>query len=162
MTPSRWEDHPVYGKIPLIQEKGGWWRPDPFFKPRLPRGAIRGDVGRQNFCVAHWDPKYFYLDEERHCIQCGRTFTFRAAEQKFWYETLQFNFSSVPIRCPACRRQRRSAHSFREQIGRAREDVCRNPESPVAQLALARALVECRERTGQGNLAEAIAAARRA
>jgi hypothetical protein len=109
----------------------------------------------------HHDPKYFYLDEERSCIQCGRQFLFRAAEQKFWYETRRFNFCSVPIRCPACRRQRRSEQALREQIARAKAGVRADPESPVAQLALARAIVESHERTGQGNLAEAISAARR-
>jgi hypothetical protein len=159
----KWEYHPVYGKIPLIRGEGSvvWWRPDPTFKPRMPRGAVRGDVAKQDFCAMHHDPRYFYLDEERSCIQCGRQFVFRAAEQKFWYETRRFNFCSVPIRCPACRRQRRSEHALREQIARAKAEVRAAPQSPVAQLALARAIVESHERTGQGNLAEAIAAARR-
>jgi hypothetical protein len=169
-VPQRWQDHPVYGRIPLIREGGRgldgkeheWWRPDPAFRPRLPRGAVRGDVAKQDYCAAHWDPKYFYLDEARACVQCRRSFVFRAAEQKFWYETLKFNFSSIPIRCPACRRQRRSDRALHEQIARSKIQAREQPENPTAHLSVARAIVEAHERTGQGNLDEAIAAARRA
>lgn len=162
--PRRWELHPVYGRIPLVPGEGSieWWRPDPNFKPRLPRRAVRGDVSKQDFCSMHYDPKYYYLDEERTCTQCGRSFVFQAAEQKFWYETLKFNFNSVPIRCPLCRRQRRSEHALREQIARAKAEVRGDPGNPSAHLALARAIVESHERNGQGSLAEAISAARRA
>jgi tetratricopeptide (TPR) repeat protein len=163
VEPRRWEQHPVYGEIPLIRDPThGYWRPDPDFRPRLPRRAVRGDVSKQDFCVMHYDPKYFYLDEKRTCSQCGRSFVFRAAEQKFWYETLRFNFNSIPIRCPACRRQRRSEHALREQIARARSEVRSASDNPGAHLALARAVLENHERTGTGNLDEAISAARRA
>ncbi len=128
----------------------------------LPLGAVPGDVSKQVFCPAHHEPKYFYLNEKRSCIQCGKAFVFRAAEQKFWYETLKFNFESIPIRCPRCRKLRRSERSLREQIGRARRDAKMHPNDPAPQLALSRALVEFHERTGQGRLPDAIAAARRA
>jgi putative zinc ribbon protein len=160
----------LYGEIPLIREntKGRdgklyeWWRYDPSYQPPLPRGAVRGDVGKQVFCVAHHTPKYFYLDEGRTCSQCGKSFTFRASEQKYWYETLKFNFSSVPIRCVGCRRQRRSEHALREQIAKAKADVRAASRDPAAHLALARAIVEYHERTSGGKLDEAIAAARMA
>jgi hypothetical protein len=42
-------------------------------------------------------PKYFYVDDERECIQCGKQFTFHAAEQKYWYETLKFNIWTAEI-----------------------------------------------------------------
>jgi hypothetical protein len=130
-------------------------------EPRLPPGAVRGDVSKQVFCTAHYEPKYFYLDETRTCVQCGAAFTFAASEQKFWYERLKFNFRSVPIRCLACRRQRRSEHALREEVANARAEVRRCADDPRTQLALARAIVELFRKTGTGSLDEAIAAARR-
>ena len=160
--------HPLYGMIPFIHHKavgqGGkvyeWWQPDPDYQPLLPRGAIRGDVKKQNYCAAHHTPKYFYLDESHTCIQCGNDFAFRAEEQKYWYETLKFNFSSIPIRCPQCRRARRSEHALREQIARAKADI--RAKNPAGHIALARAIVEYHERTEHGDLSEAIGAARKA
>jgi hypothetical protein len=153
-VPDRRLQHPLYGPVPLLQ--GGY---DPSYQPPLPPGAIRGDVTRQVYCCDV--PKYFYVDEGRHCVQCGQDFVFAAREQKYWYESLQFNFSSVPVRCPACRRQRRSAAAVGRQTGLARRATETSPADPAAWLSLARALVEAHERTGHANLDEAIGAARR-
>jgi hypothetical protein len=166
----RVERHPMFGEIPLIKviatglrgQDLSWWRYDPEYEPPLPRGAVRGNVKRQVFCYAHHVPKYFYLDEPRSCVQCGEEFTFRAAEQKHWYEALQFNFSSVPVRCLACRRRRRSEHALREQIARAKAAVRASADDPAAHLSLARAIAEYHERTEQGDLNQAISAARKA
>jgi putative zinc ribbon protein/tetratricopeptide repeat protein len=166
----RWFTHPIYGEVPRIRHTAvgangrmyEWWQCDPTFKPRLPARAVEGDVTKQVFCAGCHVPKYFYVDETRSCVQCGETFTFSGSEQKFWYETRQFNFHSVPIRCPRCRRQRRTEHALREQIALARRATQTAPGDPSAQLALAKAIVEYHERTGEGRLDEAIAAARRA
>lgn len=160
--------HPLFGSIPFIHRQSiglegkvyDWWQHDPDYQPPMPRGAVRGDVSKQIYCTAHHIPKYFYVDEERTCIQCGKYFIFRASEQKYWYETLKFNFSSIPIRCLECRRERRSEHALREQIARARADV--RMKNPAGNIALARAIVEYHERTQHGNLSEAIGAARKA
>ena len=160
--------HPLFGHIPFVRRQTiaadgkvyEWWQHDPDYQPLMPRGAIRGDVNKQIYCTAHHVPKYFYVDEERSCLQCGKKFVFRASEQKYWYETLKFNFSSVPVRCLQCRRERRSEHALREQIARAKADVRNN--NPAGHIALARAIVEYHERTQQGDLDEAIAAARKA
>jgi len=138
------------------------WQCDPTFKPRLPPRAVEGDVTKQVFCTGWHVPKYFYVDETRRCVQCDDTFAFSGSEQKFWYEVRQFNFHSVPIRCPRCRRQRRTEHALREQIATARSATQTAPDDPSAHLALARAIVEYHERTDQGRLEDAIAAARRA
>jgi Probable zinc-ribbon domain len=163
---SRFREHPLFGGIPLLRravvgsdgKRYEWWECDPDYQPALPRDAIAGDVRKQEYC--HGVPRYFYMDEERKCIQCDKQFVFRAKEQKYWYETLKFNFHSVPIRCLGCRRQRRSEHSLREQIARAKAAV--RDGDPAGYLALARAIVEYHERTLRGNLDEAIAAARKA
>jgi len=165
----RWEWHPLYGRIPLVRHSTTvpgrtyeWWECDPTYKPPLPRGAVAGDVSRQDFCTAHHTPKYFYVDERRRCIQCGDGFVFTGREQKYWYETRRFNFGSVPIRCPRCRRRRRTEHALREQVAVARRAVDADGGDPAAHLALARAIVDLHERTGTGRLDSAIAAARKA
>jgi Probable zinc-ribbon domain len=84
--------HPLYGEIPLIERKSAgrdgrvytWLEYDPDFEPKLPHGAVRGDVGAQVLCCGHHVPRYFYVDEERVCRQCGASFVFAAREQKFW------------------------------------------------------------------------------
>ena len=166
----RWSRHPLYGNIPLnrrmtVGSDGRTyelWEYDPTFSPRVPKGAVPGDVSKQVFCSACHEPKYFYVDESRTCMQCGSRFTFSGAEQKYWYETRKFNFHSVPVRCKTCRRLRRSEHAMREQIARARQATRVAPTDPSAHLALARAIVEYHERTGAARLDDAVAAARKA
>ncbi|MCC6644425.1 MAG: zinc-ribbon domain-containing protein [Polyangiaceae bacterium] len=133
---------------------------DPDFRPRPPAGAVLGDIRAQSFCPVHHVPRYYYVDQQRACVQCGLAFTFRAAEQKFWYETLKFHFDSVPIRCPTCRRSRRSDVACRVEVQEAKAAVARAPRDPALQLSLARALVRHRQRLGSGDLDEAIHAAR--
>jgi hypothetical protein len=139
-----------------------WDEYDLAYSPRLPKGAVAGDASKQVFHPALQVPKYFYIDETRTCVQCEARFTFSAAEQKYWYETRRFVFDSVPIRCRACRRLRRSEGAMREQIARTRQAARAHPGDPSAHLALARAIVEYHERTEEGRLDDAIAAARKA
>jgi len=161
--------HPLYGDIPLIERRSrvngkdySWWEYDPLFKPKLPKGAVAGDVSRQQYCTPHHVPKYFYVDEEKTCVQCGEVFTFSAKEQKFWYEALQFNFGSTAIRCRTCRRRKQSERALREQIGMALRQIEANPDDPAVLIDLARATVRYREQVGEGNLDRAIAACRKA
>lgn len=163
----RFVQHPFYGRVRVIRRPSNGsfkehWTYDPDYEPELPPGAVRGDVTKQVFCSACHVPKYFYVDEESQCLQCGRSFTFGATEQKYWYGTLKFNFHSAAVRCPDCRRRRRSERALREQIEHARTAIRSAPDDPAPHLALARALVEYHERTDQGRLDDAVAAARRA
>lgn len=107
-------------------------------------------------------PRYFYLDQDRTCIQCGRAFVFSAEEQKYWYETLKFHFDAVAVRCPECRRRRRSEKALRNQIAAAKRGLEERPGDPALLLQLAQAVARYHQRTGQGNLDEAIAACRKA
>lgn len=165
-------EHPLYGDVPLIPEyytypsgnqaTSPWWVPDPNFRPKLPPNAVPGDPSKQDFCTAHYLPHYFYLDEERVCVQCGKSFLFTAHEQKFWYETLKFNFSSTAIRCRSCRRQRRTGRALHQQLAAAVELVMAHPDDPVALVTLARSTAEYHHHHGKGNLERGIAAARKA
>lgn len=153
------ESHPLYGEIPLV-DRGNWLERDRDYKPKLPRGAVRGDVQQQVYCPVHTVPKYFYVDEPRTCVQCGEPFVFTGKEQKFWYETLKFNFESVAIRCRRCRRERRTDGALRQQLADLLQRLEAKPRDPSALLELAKTTVEYRERTGQGDLDRAIAACR--
>jgi len=135
---------------------------DPDYAPPLPAGGVRGDVRRQDFCSACHVPKYFYVDEQRTCMQCCTEFTFSAREQKYWYEFLRFNFHSIAIRCPECRRKRRSEKALRQQIADAKRRLAHTPDDPSVLLDLAESIVQYRELTGRGDLNLAISASRRA
>jgi len=165
----RWARHELYGDVPLIRHSSvasngktyELWRYDPSFVPELPPGAVAGDVSKQVF-YEWYVPKYFYVNEARHCVQCGEQFTFTAKEQKYWYEVRKFNFRSIPIRCSKCRRLRRSEHALRQEIAHGRRAIEESPDDPSTHQALARAIVEYHERTGAGHLDDALAAARKA
>ena len=167
---ARTKSHPLYGDIPLIEKTisdaaGGsytYFDYDPDYEPPMPRGAVRGNVRHQAYCSMCHVPKYFYVDETITCLQCGRDFVFSGKEQKYWYEALRFNFHSVAIRCPGCRRRRRSAKSLRNQLALVRRKLEQNPDDPSHLLDLAEAIVRYRRLKGEGDLNAAIAAARRA
>lgn len=161
--------HPLYGKIPLLQvsvtgngSPYHYYTYDLDFAPDLPIGAVRGDVRRQSYCPMCHVPRYFYVDQDRRCVQCGEDFVFSAREQKYWYESLHFHFDSVAIRCPRCRGRRRTEKALREQMSAARRRLSENPDDPALLLADAEACVRYRQRTGEGDIDRAIAAARRA
>lgn len=166
--PRRTVAHPRYGDVPLVSWT--WVGPDgttverrsydPAYRPPLPPGAVRGDITKQIYCCDF--PYYYYLPIERTCVQCKQAFTFGAAEQKFWYETLQFNLTSTAIRCVDCRKKRRTEASLREALARSLHAIEKNPADALSHLALAEATAAFRERTGQGNLDRALASARRA
>lgn len=167
---AKFKQHPLYGRIRLIprtvlDRKGQAsviYEYDLDFKPSLPRGAIRGDLRKQNMCFCCHVPRYFYVDEQKKCIQCGETFIFSAIEQKYWYESMRSRGAAEVVRCLSCRRRRRSEKVLRAQIASAKTDVRHDPGDGTAWLLLAASIVRYHQRTGQGNLEEAISAARRA
>ena len=164
--------HPLYGRVPLVREyfmrldgtrsTEFYLVADPKFRPPIPAAAVRGDLSKQEFCSMHHVPRYFYVDEDKVCTQCGEPFVFTAGEQKFWFETLRFHFSSTAVRCRRCRRQRRTERALNQQLGAAVELVERQPDDPVALVTLARTTAEFVASVGTGNLDRGIAAARRA
>jgi len=162
--------HPVFGQIPMIEVSTvladgsvhAFRDFDPDYAPPLPKGAVRGSVRSQSFCRMCHVPRYFYVDRPGTCVQCDGAFVFRAAEQKHWYESLKFHFDSVAVRCVDCRRKRRSERSLQQELSDAKARAAKEPGSAAAQLAVAEALVRYHQRTGQGRLAEALAAARKA
>lgn len=168
--PERTRSHPLYGEIPmlLVPHKApsgrddSYWTYDLTYKPPMPKGAVAGDVTRQQYCPMCNTPKYFYVDEPRVCVECGEAFTFWAKEQKFWYEDLQFNFHSQAIRCPGCRKARRDTVTLQKAYGSAVRLAASKPGDPGVLLMLAEATVSYFEKAEKGDLGRALAAARRA
>jgi hypothetical protein len=165
-TPLR---HPLFGEIPVVEivdqvfgQSFVRWDYDRDFKPPLPRGAVRGNPHQQHFCPMCHVPRYFYVDQERRCVECGKQFVFAGREQKHWFEELHFHFDAVPIRCVECRRQLRSGRALFRAVERAKGALREAPNEPERMIAVAEALVRLREPTGQGDLEEAIRRARNA
>jgi hypothetical protein len=154
--------HPLFGDIPLVPIAGSRLDYDLDYRPPMPKGAVRGDVHNQHFCRMCHVPRYFFVDQDRTCVQCHRDFVFSGREQKYWYEELKFHFDSVAIRCAECRRKQRKAVALAADLGRARARLAEDPRDPVRALAVAEALVRQSELTGKGDLDEALAVARQA
>ncbi len=168
--PERTRSHPLFGEIPLLRiphknpsgHDDAYWRYDLTYKPPMPKGAVAGDVTRQQYCPMCNVPKYFYVDEERTCVECGEDFTFWAKEQKYWYEDLQFNFHSQAIRCLDCRKARRDSVTLQKAYADAVRLASSKPGDAGALLMLAEATVTYLEKSGKGDLDRALAAVRKA
>ncbi|GLY76094.1 zinc-ribbon domain containing protein [Actinoallomurus iriomotensis] len=155
----RWEDHPLYGPIP--HAPAGY---DLTFQPDLPSGAVRGDPSRQRgFCPHCRPPRYFYVDRELRCRACGTAFVWPAERQRHWYEVLGLSVAGgPPASCPECRRERRAARALGQRLAHAADDLRAHPDDVRALLEFAAATAEHTLRTGTGDPARGIAAARKA
>lgn len=61
------------------------------------------DHSKQNFGLG--GPILMYVTKTLVCRTCKSDYVFSASEQKFWYETLAFNYSSFPVNCQCCRKK---------------------------------------------------------
>jgi hypothetical protein len=60
----RWERLAPYGEVPLIRHSSigrdgktyERWEYDPRFEPKLPRGAVHGEVDKQGYCACSLRP----------------------------------------------------------------------------------------------------------
>ncbi|MCM2416623.1 zinc-ribbon domain containing protein [Streptomyces sp. RKAG293] len=153
-------EHQLYGMIPYRFPNGY----DLKFRPDLAQGAVRGDPSRQSrFCSHCRPPKYFYVNQGLRCRECGTAFVWPAEQQRYWYEDLRLSAAAGPPgRCPKCGRARRAALAVRQRLSSAADTVRTAPEDIGALLEYAAAMAEHREKLGEGDLALAIAAARKA
>lgn len=150
---------PIVGKVRVLRSADGrGWDYDPTFIPELPPGAIRGNIARQVYCC-HM-PYFAYVDIRRTCVQCGEEFVFSAAEQKHWYETLQFRLDSRAVRCLGCRRSARSDKAVTARYAAAAAN--RDSANPADLVELASALCAMVDRGLGGKPDEIVAAARKA
>lgn len=156
----RWIPHPLYGDIPYDHPSGY----DMEFQPRLPPGALRGNPAEQvDFCPHCAPPRYFYVDQELTCRECGEDFVWPAAMQRHWYEVLHLAASAKPpTRCPACRRAHQVARALSRRLARATAGLRERPDDVDALIEFACATAEHGLTLGTGDLARGVAAARRA
>lgn len=105
--------HPRYGSAPIPSNVQGvsteailrshWsYRSEKIF----PESVLMADTSKQNFSVF---PRECYVDMRKTCRSCRRPFIFFAAEQKHWFEVLQFYVDADCVHCPECRVQRIAA-----------------------------------------------------
>lgn len=66
--------------------------------PRLPVDADKLNMGNSYSSA----PEYYY-DIEFECVDCGKTETWNADQQKWWYEEAGGYFFATAVRCHACR-----------------------------------------------------------
>ncbi|QMV71397.1 zinc-ribbon domain containing protein [Comamonas piscis] len=105
--------HPRYGSEPIPSDVKGvstetilrshWsYRSSDIF----PESVLMADTSKQHFNVF---PRECYVDMRKTCRNCQRPFIFFAAEQKHWFEVLQFYVDADCVHCPECRVQRTAA-----------------------------------------------------
>lgn len=141
--------HPKYGDLPHTLGPRG----------RIPHDTVRADPAKQNGGM--WPGRYFYVDSDHTCVQCGLGFVLTADEQRYWYEEVRLSFDVVPVRCTRCRKERRAVKRLHLTVASAREAVREAPGDAAARLALAEAMVRFNDDRGEGDLDEAVAEARR-
>lgn len=64
-----------------------------------------------------------YVDQDKTCQECTRSFSFSAGEQKFFAER---NFTP-PSRCKACRDKRKASQPREQRDDRPRQDTRSEP-----------------------------------
>lgn len=132
------------------------------FQPELPPGALRGSPRKcAPFCNYCNSPKYFYQDHDHKCVQCDSHFTFSAAEQMHWFEVIKVHIRTRCLRCPSCRKVRKTEKALQRQLQLALDQSRAEPQNAWLHVEVARAIVENKDRTGRGDLQKAIAHARR-
>lgn len=105
--------HPRYGSEPIPSDVKGVsieaiLRSHWSYRSReiFPESVLMADTSKQNFNVF---PRECYVDMRKTCRSCKRPFIFFAAEQKHWFEVLQFYVDADCVHCPECRVQRTAA-----------------------------------------------------
>ena len=159
-----WIEDPLYGPVPyrgLNSDRCGY---DLDFEPALPPGALRGNPHLQrDFCPHCGPPRYFYVDQELLCAQCGDRFTWPATQQRQWYEELGFSVAAgPPTRCGPCRRARQLRRTLNTALQQAMAAADAHPDDVTALLDLAAVAAECAILLGWSTTDRGIGAARRA
>jgi hypothetical protein len=108
------ESQPV-AETPLLRAEAEWLATGAFDDRRPPGWSVEA-AALQTWC--DFTPYFAFIDARLTCRDCGRSFVFSAAEQRYWYETLKSWVQSRPKQCLACRRVRRARRrEAREEQG---------------------------------------------
>ena len=95
--------------------------------------AGRADTTKQNFSVC---PRHWYIDTVFRCEACCTEFIFSVKEQRFWYEEREFYVDSLPLRCPACRKQERRIKLLKQQYDSLISDAVRGKDLTAKQVVV--------------------------
>jgi hypothetical protein len=68
---------------------------------KIPKGAIIANLDKQA-PNGSYDCKAYYQDMEYRCKGCGKTFTWTAKEQQWWYESVKGPIYSQIKHCRNC------------------------------------------------------------
>lgn len=82
--------------------------------------ALIADFSKQLYL--DYDPYLAYVDRSKICKTCGDLFVFTKAEQKFWYEDLQFWVQVQPNNCQSCRKEIRHKKKLNTELSFLLED----------------------------------------
>lgn len=69
---------------------------------RMPKDAIPADWSKHKPHNSY-GPLFWYEDQSKKCIDCGREYVFSKEEQKHWYEELKIPIYAEANRCKECR-----------------------------------------------------------
>lgn len=139
--------HPRYGDEPRLtglNPKENWLTGEVFLhwhsssEARIPNTAIAANTARQNrptIAVTH------YFDIRRSCVDCGQSFLFFAAEQKYWYEVLGFPLEANCVRCVPCRKEQRALQARRQRYEELFALEARTPDQDIELVESALALI---------------------
>ena len=114
------------------------------------------------WCIQCRGEDFEFVDETLTCRKCGKDFVFSAAQQFYWYVTLNLWQAAKPPRlCRTCGRARRTGRELQTRLTEASFAARQRPDDPAALLALAASTAAHVAHFGQGSGASGIAAARR-
>jgi hypothetical protein len=138
-------NHPRYGDRPISSGSNfsrdeilkSWWGYDG--EIIFPESAIEADVARQNYSVF---PRSLYVDIEKQCMNCNRSFIFFAHEQKYWYEDLNFIIDADCVKCVECRIQEQRLRLLVKEYEVLTKNMLRSAEETVKLKELASKLHE--------------------
>ena len=73
----------------------------------MPQGAVAANLDAQSANNSGAAPRLYYEDLNFDCRDCGNRETWRATQQKWWYEVAKGNLYSTAARCRTCRQNHR-------------------------------------------------------
>lgn len=122
-----------------VRRRGGWatvgWTVTAAQAKRLRWACDECLHARRALIATPWEqvyccdmPYFAYADASCTCRDCRAEFVFKASEQLFWYETLEFTLSSWPVRCAACRKAVRAVKNRNDDLAKALHTL--DPKDP--------------------------------
>ena len=100
--------------------------------------ALAANVTRQHLGLG--TPFAAYVDRPFQCTDCGKPSVFSAAEQKHWFEKLQFLIWVYPKQCAACRAVRRGRKRSQKSLAKALHGL--DPSDPEQLESVSRLYTE--------------------